>query len=417
MRAKNNSQNYHKILFPEEIIKYLKEIKELYNNIHQICFKYFNFPDEEFQDIIERYESINNSLNSENSNNLNEYKPLSKPISNFSEKIKKSYENNALNDIFDKLKELNNKIINYKNIIDGEIINESNSEEITPPIDLRESEQEQSKNNVCFSYIKQIESFCDKKIEDKKYQISLTCHICSNEANYICYNHCFNYFCDSCINKDELNNKQHNIRKINEKKEKEKLECINSIFHIVKNYVEIADKIFKLNKNNIEYPILKKLYDIDSQNIFLSEINDLFNENNNIIDLSIKHNICQPIKKMLKEIFDIKESSTGFKPNENDFLSSADVISIFDEISELKEGIKCINEIKEAIAQFGNKYFTEDNINFIQKEYENLIHLSKKSKIVRSALAHFNDLNNNNDFKDIKENIKSIVGLFKKINK
>ena len=415
MRAKNNSQNYHKILFPEEIIKYLKEIKELYNNIHQICFKYFNFPDEEFQDIIERYESINNSLNSENSNNLNEYKSLSKPISNFSEKIKKSYENNALNDIFDKLKELNNKIINYKNIIDGKIINESNSEEITPPIYLSESEQEQSKNNVCFSYIKQIESFCDKKLEDKKYQISLTCHICSNEANYICYNHCFNYFCDSCLNKDELNNKQHNIRKINEKKEKEKLECINSIFHIVKNYVEIADKIFKLNKNNIEYPILKKLYDIDSQNEFLSEIDNLFNKNNNIIDLSTKPIICPPIKKMLKEIFDLKESSTGFKPNENDFLSSAEAISIFDDIGELKKGIEGVNDVKDAIDQIGNKYITDKNINFVQKEFKNLIQKKDESKIVRSIRAHANDLKNNRDFQEIKEDIKSIFsGIFKK---
>ena len=414
MKVNNNSQNFHKILFPEEIKKYLNEIKELYDNIHQYCFSVFIFPKEDFKDIIEKYETINNSLNPENSFNSNEYKSLSQPILNFSEKIKKTYENNELIDIFDKLKELNNKIINYKNIIEGEIINDSKSEEITSPIDFSANEQEQIKSNDC-SYIKKIESFCDKKIEDKKYQISLTCHICSKDANYICDNHCYNYFCDSCINENEQNNKHHNFRKINMKKEKEKLECINSIFHIVKNYVEIADKIFKLNKDNIEYPILKNLYEIDSQNEFLSEINDFFSKNYNNIDFSNKQIICPPLKIVLKEIFDLKESSNGFKPNENDFLSSAENISIFDDNVEQKKGVKCVNEIKDTIDHFGNKYITEENINFVQKEYKNLIHRSDESKIVRSIRSNANELKNNKDFQEIKEDIKSIFsGLFKK---
>ena len=413
MRVRNHIQNYHKIIFPAEIKKYLNEIKELYDNIHQYCFTIFTFPSEDFNDIIERYEKINNSLNPENSNNLKEYKSLSKPILKFAQKIKKTYENDTLNDIFDKLKELNNKIIDYKNIIDGEIIYNSISEEITPPIEFTENEQEHIKSNEC-SYIKQIESFCDKKIEDRKFRISLACNICSNEANYICYNHCYIYFCDSCMENGQ-NNKQHNFKKINEKKEKEKLECINYIFHIVKSYVEIADKLFKLNKDNIEYPILKKLNEIDSQFIFLSEIDNLLNKNYNSIDLSIKQIICSPLKKMLREIFGLKESSTGFKPNENDFLSSAENISIFDDNGELKKGVKCVNEIKDIIDNYGNKYITEENINFIQKEYKNLIHRSDESKIFRSLRANVNELKNNKDYKEIKEDMKNIFrGLFKK---
>ena len=174
-------------------------------------------------------------------------------------------------------------------------------------------------------------------------------------------------------------------------------------------------KYLNYNKDNIEYPILKNLYEIDSQNEFLSEINDFFSKNYNNIDISIKQIICSPLKNVLKEIFDLKETSNGFKPNENDFLSSAENISIFDDNVEQKKGVKYANEIKDAIDQFGNKYITDENINFVQKEYKNLIHRSDESKIVRSIRANANELKNNKDFQEIKGDIKSIFsGLFKK---
>ena len=413
MSLKDNNENYSNIIFPEKLKKNLDEIKELYQNIHQYCFKYFIFPDEDYKDIIERYETINNNINPENSNRLEEYKSLSKPILEFSEKIKKSYENDALNDIFEKLKELNNKLINYKNIIDGEIINNSKSVEQTPGIELIENEQEKFKIDEYSSYNRQIDSFSNKKIiEDKKFQISLTCLICSNEAEYICYNHCCDYFCNSCISKNDPNNKRHNFTKIIKKKEKEKLECVNSIFHIVKNNVELADKIFKLNKDNIEYPVLKNGDEIDSQKKFLSDINDLFNIDYNSSDLSIKPTICPPLKNLLKEMFGLKESLTGFKPNENDFLSLAEDISIFADNNEQKKGVKCVNKIKDAIDHLGNKYVTEENVNVVQNEFKNLIRCSDKSKIFKSLHKTANEIKNNKDFQEIKNDIKNIKNSF-----
>ena len=129
-----------------------------------------------------------------------------------------------------KIKEENNKLIMYKNSLDDEIKNNSQSENITPPIDSNEIEEEKNKSNYFYNQISN-SSNIKKESEEKKYLISLTCIICSGEAQYICKNHCFNYFCTSCTNK---NNEQdingHHFEKINEAKENQKIECINSIF-------------------------------------------------------------------------------------------------------------------------------------------------------------------------------------------
>ena len=129
-----NSENNRKIVFPEEIKEYLSEIQGLYQNLQKYFFKYFIYSEENSKEIIERYNSINNNLKPEDSNNIKEYKSLLKPIKEFSEKIKKSYENYELTNIFNKLKEVNNKIIIYIDSLDDEIKNSSQSENIIPRI-------------------------------------------------------------------------------------------------------------------------------------------------------------------------------------------------------------------------------------------------------------------------------------------
>ena len=132
----------------------------------------------------------------------------------------------------------------------------------------------------------------------------MVCYICSNKANYFCNNHCYCYFCDFC--KEKLNQDicSHNFEKINEKKEREKSEFINSILHLIKNYIEFADTIIKSNEEDIKYPTLKNSDEINSMNEFLSDINDLKNFFNN----KSKKGICQPIKNFLVKIFELNKS-------------------------------------------------------------------------------------------------------------
>ena len=111
-------------------------------------------------------------------------------------------------------------------------------------------------------------------------------------------------------------------------------------------------------------------------------------------------------------MFGLKESLTGFKPNENDFLSLAEDISIFTDNNEQKKGVKCVNKIKDAIDHLGNKYVTEENVNVVQNEFKNLIRCSDKSKIFKSLHKTANEIKNNKDFQEIKNDIKNIKNSF-----
>ena len=132
----------------------------------------------------------------------------------------------------------------------------------------------------------------------------MVCYICSNKANYFCNNHCYNYFCDLC--KEKLNRDicSHNFKKINEVKQREKSEFVNSILFLIKNYIEFADTIIKSNDEDIIYPILKNSEKIDSIKEFLSDINNL----KNIFNNKSKKGICQPIKNFLVKIFELNKS-------------------------------------------------------------------------------------------------------------
>ena len=377
-----NSENNRKIVFPKEIKEYLSEIQGLYQNLQKYFFKYFIFSEENSKEIIERYNSINNNLKHEDSNNIKEYKSLLKPIKEFSEKIKKSYENSELTDIFNKLKEANTKIIIYTNSLDDELNNSSQSDNITPQIESNEIEEEKNKSNYFYNLSN---SSNNKKIEEKKYQISLTCNICSGEAQFICNNHCFNYFCNSCTNK---NNEQdingHHFEKINIIKEKEKIQCINSIFYMIKNLVEIADQIFKLNEEKIEYPILRNPDKIDSQKEFISNINNLKIIDQSSLDKSIKPVICQPLKTFLIETFDLSDISSEFKPNERELSISEENFNVFS--INYNENETNLNKIKNSIDLIANKYANNENIKFIEKEIKNFKGLKKDVKNIFNSL-------------------------------
>ena len=134
MLIRRKDANINTIICLEQIKDYLYEIKESYDNLHKHFLKYCIFPFEIYNKIIQKYNDINNKLYNEDDIYIkNDLEYLSDKIFEFSEKIKESsYEN----DIFIRIKDTNNKLIDYKEEIDKDIINSSNQGDITPPIKL-----------------------------------------------------------------------------------------------------------------------------------------------------------------------------------------------------------------------------------------------------------------------------------------
>ena len=190
---------------------------------------------------------------------------------------------------------------------------------------------------------------------------------------------------------------------------------------MIKSFIEITDKIFKSIDENIEYPILTNPDIIDSQKAFLSDIISLKDIDQSISEKSIKQGICPPLKIFLIETFDLIESTSEFKPNENDFFTSGEDSSVLsiNNNNDQTNLHKYKNKIKDSIDFIGNKYVTKKNIKFIEKEVKNLVHRSDESKIYRSIHTNVkelkNKLNENKDYQEIKQDVKDIFrSLFKK---
>ena len=318
MLIRRKDANINTIICLEQIKDYLYEIKESYDNLHKHFLKYCIFPFEIYNKIIQKYNDINNKLYNEDDIYIkNDLEYLSDKIFEFSEKIKESsYEN----DIFIRIKDTNNKLIDYKEEIDKDIINSSNQGDITPPINIYEDEKK-SKIMTNFSFIKEV-SLINKSNEDYQNKLSLSCNICSGKAYYLCNNHCYNYFCDSCKNKFDEDFYSHNFEKINEKKEKTRIDFMNSFLYIIKNCCEIADIIFTSNNENIDYPILKYFDDIDSQKEFLLNIYNYKNISKN----EGKSEICPLIKNSIINALNIITSPIEII--ENSFSFSEDISSM-----------------------------------------------------------------------------------------
>ena len=186
---------------------------------------------------------------------------------------------------------------------------------------------------------------------------------------------------------------------------------------MIKNLIEIADQIFKLNEENIEYPILRNPDKIDSQKEFISNINNLKIIDQISLDKSIKPVICQPLKIFLIETFDLSDPSSEFKPNESELSISEENFTVFS--NNYIENETNLNKIKDSIDLIGNKYLNKKNIKFIEKEYKNLIHRKDEGKIYNTlhngAKEIKKKLNENEDFKEIKKDVKKIFkSLYKK---
>ena len=153
---------------------------------------------------------------------------------------------------------------------------------------------------------------------------------------------------------------------------------------MIKNLVEIADQIFKLNEEKIEYPILRNPDKIDSQKEFISNINNLKIIDQSSLDKSIKPVICQPLKTFLIETFDLSDISSEFKPNERELSISEENFAVFS--INYNENETNLNKIKNSIDLIANKYANNENIKFIEKEIKNFKGLKKDVKNIFNSL-------------------------------
>ena len=102
--------------------------------------------------------------------------------------------------------------------------------------------------------------------------------------------------------------------------------------------------------------------------------------------------------------------SSEFKPNESELSISEENFTVFS--INYTENETNLNKIKDSIDLIGNKYINNKNIKFIEKEYKNLIHRSDEGKIYstlhKGAKEIKKKLNENEDFKEIKKDVKKI---------
>ena len=150
--------------------------------------------------------------------------------------------------------------------------------------------QENIKKNFSknFSYVDQSRTL----IAEDDYKISLNCcnYNCGNPVKYYCKNHCYKYFCNSCKNLFDKDLYSHEFEEINKEKENNKIIFINSFLYLFKIYCHSSDIIFRKNNENIKYPTLDNINELNSQKTFLGNIYDYYrteNENKYIIIINL----------------------------------------------------------------------------------------------------------------------------------
>ena len=349
----------------EEVKEHLQKIKLRYLYIYKNYLAYFIVPNAIYGKIVDTIKNFNIEYNSGNKSNMekcSEY--LSKEIYYFSEKIKKD------NDIFNGIIKHNNNLLNCLEDLGKIMEGKSKIEDITPPIDLWNNSNEKNYSNSCLKEM----NISQKSFGSDNYRISLKCNNCSSKPFYFCNKHCYKYFCDCCKTKFDSDVYSHNFEQIDEEKEKEKIEFVNSSIYLIKNYCQITDKIFKLTEKNIKYPSLNKNNDLFSQKEFLTEIYNLNNSNNlnqnkeELCDL-IKNSLSGALKinkssyEIIDENFSFSEeiSYSNDKIGKNELLNKTPKsnIALTEKDITLLNGIESICEQKKSLAKYVGDYKCE----------------------------------------------------------
>ena len=287
------------------------------------------------------------------------------------------------NEIFNKIKYNNDEIISLKNKIYLMQINNLINKDLSSSKNLFDLQDNNKNYFVDFSYIDKSSTNND----ENNFQISLTCSSvnCGNKVKYLCNEHCYKYFCDSCKNKFDNDFCSHQFAEIDENKENEKIKFINSFSQLYKIYLNKVDRITKANTEEIKYPILKSFNETDLQQ-FLSEIfhHPILNDN---IDCGFaKSQICAPILISIKRLFKLDIPTVDLI--DDNFLE--------DESYLIGEKLKI--KIKES------NYFSNKLYNKIKSIIKN--ELSSHMKKIEKNLSF---LNKNNP---LNNNLNSIVKPF-----
>ena len=397
----------------EEVKEGLKKIKAKYLYIYKNYLSYFVDPNAIYCKIVNTIKNISNEFEDDNKNYEEKYlEYLPNEINYFSEKIQK--DNDIFNGIIDHNKDLLTCLDNLRKIIEDK----SKIRDITPPIDLWNNINEKKYDSFCSNEM----SISKNSLGSDNYRILLKCNCCSLRPFYFCNKHCYNYFCDCCkIKFDSYSDIcSHNFEQIDEDKEREKIEFVNSSIYLIKNICQITDKIFKLSDKSIHYPFLNKDNDLFSQKEFLAEINNL---NNNYNLNQNKGGLCDLIKESL--IRALKINKTPSENNDDNFLYSEDDSYLNDKYGKneylLKFPKSISNDIKSIVLSKPQRY--KDNyIDNFQYEYvcsgfwfkHNIM---KNHPMIKGLLFVYNDLIAITKIKDIYKPLLKEVIIYKTLYK
>ena len=213
-------------------------------------------------------------------------------MKDLAKKIKQtSYEN----ELFNKIKENNDEIIDLKNKLYIMSVNDLLNKDLSTSKNLIDCQKEIPDNySENFSYINEIN-------KENNYHNSLSCSNlnCENKVKFICKKHCYKYFCDSCKKNFDNDFNSHQFEEIDENKENLKIEFVNSFTKVFKIYTQKVDDVLKFNNEEKPYPVLKS-QNGDDLIQFLNEIYNYQIVNDNQDNC---FRICEPIKISLIKTF------------------------------------------------------------------------------------------------------------------
>ena len=248
---------------------------------------------------------------------LNKIEKFNDYIINKNEKKIKIIDINEFINMFKKIIETSNYILNNLNKNNQDCEDENKK----CFINNDESFEIQTNDNSFYSNINiEYMNFLDKEKTDNKSTEFYTCSICNiNESIYIC-DHCNQLFCMECLENNN-NHKVINIKEIKNKTQKKKKIFLNSIEKIIKtilmkcNDLLNHEKIYYTNldnnsnkdlqKNNfilriIKYPFINKINDFESQLNFLKQLDEVLRDCHNNTNIDNNNSFC--ISKLNKQL-------------------------------------------------------------------------------------------------------------------
>ena len=360
-----------------DIGDYFNKIKSYYDELISYISENLKFPNEDYNSINELIKKFKSNFGKQKNLDSNEYHEFSNKLTNFLENIKKIIiENEIFKKLDENIKSLTTKLNEFSFNYFGEI-NESVSTNMLDTTD----ENKKSLNNFSYLY-NDFKNSNNASSEDDFQVIRFACFICDKQPLYFCKNHCYRYFCDTCIEKDKLSS--HQFENIDNNRENSKILFINSFINLFKVYCQMADKIFRTNLEKIEYPNLKNFNDLDSQTEFLKDIYN-FRFENNSFDNNYQSGLCKPIKDALNKVFELNISGIESIDQEYSFINENKVIK--DEYLKIKQKYEYKSYYTNILVK-NQKFLNEITKEYIDKNFNDCKLLINFKNIIHDLIIN-----------------------------